>query len=122
MSSIKFDQLKLNDLLITAKGTVQQTGTTTTAVSLNAPCGVVSTVSETLGAGNALSFKFNNQYIKSDSVVMTNIQEYSGTIGTNGYPMAFVDKVAAGNCTLALYNAHPSNALSGNVGISFLIV
>ena len=81
-----------------SKGTVTQSGSITTAVTLNQPAGEITTVSATIGAGAALSFTLNNSYIKADSVILATVNDTTGS----GMIAVQVDGIVAGSCTVTL--------------------
>ena len=80
------------------KGTVTQSVSITTAVTLNQPAGEITTVSATIGAGAMSSFTLNNSFIKADSVIMATVNDTTGA----GLLAAQVDGIVAGSCTLSL--------------------
>lgn len=81
-----------------SKGTVTQSGSITTAVTLNQPAGEITTVSATIGAGAASSFTLNNSYIKADSVILATVNDTTGS----GMIAVQVDGIVAGSCTVTL--------------------
>ena len=80
------------------KGTVTQSVSITTAVTLNQPAGEITTVSATISAGAMSSFTLNNSFIKADSVIMATVNDTTGA----GLLAAQVDGIVAGSCTLSL--------------------
>jgi hypothetical protein len=80
------------------KGTVTQSVSITTAVTLNQPAGEITTVSATIGAGAMSSFTLNNSFIKADSVIMATVNDTTGA----GLLAAQVDGIVAGSCTVSL--------------------
>lgn len=96
------------------KGVVTQTGSISSAVTLNQPAGEITTVSTTLSTGTLYSFTLNNNYIKADSVIMVSINDTTGS----GMLVAQVDGIVAGSCTIGL-GAIVAN--TGTVNIAFAI-
>jgi len=84
------------------KGTVTQTSSRSTAVTLNAPAGVITTDSTNIASlGNAV-FTVNNSYVKADSVILLTIN----TTGLAAYSIHLgVESVAAGSFAVRIYNA-----------------
>jgi hypothetical protein len=80
------------------KGTVTQSVSITTAVTLNQPAGEITTVSATISAGAMSSFTLNNSFIKADSVIMATVNDTTGA----GLLAAQVDGIVAGSCTVSL--------------------
>lgn len=80
------------------KGNVTQSGSITTAVTLNQPAGEITTVSATIAAGAMSSFTFNNTFIKADSIIMATVNDTTGA----GLLAAQVDGIVAGSCTISL--------------------
>lgn len=80
------------------KGIVTQSGSITTAVTLNQPAGEIVTVSATIAAGAMSSFTLNNSYIKADSVILATVNDTTGS----GLVAAQVDGIVAGSCTISL--------------------
>jgi hypothetical protein len=81
-----------------SKGSVTQSGSITTAVTLNQPAGEITTVSATISAGAASSFTLNNSYIKADSVILATVNDTTGS----GMIAVQVDGIVAGSCTITL--------------------
>lgn len=96
------------------KGVVAQSGSISSAVTLNQPAGEITTVSTTLSTGTLYSFTFNNNYIKADSVIMVSVNDTTGS----GMLVAQVDGIVAGSCTIGL-GAIVAN--TGTVTIAFAI-
>ena len=79
------------------KGAVVQTGSITSAVTLNQPAGEITTVSATI-AGTVNTFTLNNSYIKADSVILATVNDTTGA----GLVVVQVDNIAAGSCSISL--------------------
>ena len=79
------------------KGVVVQTGSITSAVTLNQPAGEITTVSATI-AGTVNTFTLNNSYIKADSVILATVNDTTGA----GLVVVQVDNIAAGSCSISL--------------------
>lgn len=99
---------------------VTQTGAITNAVTINADTGVISTVSSTLAGSSATLFTVNNSAVAATSTVLVDLQGYSGTMVTNGFPAVSVNSVSAGSFVVQILNVHPTNALAGVLQIGFI--
>lgn len=97
-----------------SKGVVTQTGSITTAVTLNQPAGEITTVSATIAAGALSSFTLNNNYIKADSVIVATVNDTTGA----GLLAVQVDNIVAGSCTISLGGVV---ANTGTVTVAFAI-
>lgn len=97
-----------------SKGVVTQSGSITTAVTLNQPSGEIVTVSATVAAGAMSSFTLNNSYIKANSVILATVNDTTGA----GLLAVQVDNIVAGSCTVSLGGVV---ANTGIVTIAFAI-
>lgn len=79
------------------KGAVTQSGSITSAVTLNQPAGEITTVSDTI-AGTVRTFTLNNSYIKADSVILATVNDTTGA----GLVVVQVDNIVAGSCSISL--------------------
>jgi len=79
------------------KGVVTQTGSITSAVTLNQPAGEITTVSATI-AGSVNTFTLNNSYIKADSIILATVNDTTGA----GLVVVQVDNIVAGSCSINL--------------------
>lgn len=104
------------------KDTQTQLTDINTAVTSNSISGIITTVSATNPAGAAESFTVNNDRVKATSVVLVNTVAYSGTITSNGLPIAIVQNIQAGSFDITLLNAHHTQALNGTVAIAYTVL
>jgi hypothetical protein len=81
-----------------SKGVVTQSGSVTTAVTLNQPAGEIVTVSTGITAGAASSFTLNNTYIKANSVILATVNDNTGT----GVAAIQIDNIVNGSCIVTL--------------------
>ena len=79
------------------KGVVTQSGSITSAVTLNQPAGEITTVSATI-AGSVNTFTLNNSYIKADSIILATVNDTTGA----GLVAVQVDNIVAGSCSISL--------------------
>lgn len=108
--------------LVVPTGTATQESSITTAVTLNAISGVITTVSATTAGAAVSTFTVNNSLVLSTSRVLAVIENYAGTYATAGLPSIAVGSVSAGSFTITIMNNHASNALSGVLKIAFLVL
>jgi len=101
-------------------GSVTQTGTITSATTLNAYNGVITTVSATTAANSteATGFVVNNSNVTTSSKILLSVQ-YAGA--ANGIPTALVSAITNGTFTIILGNGG-SAALNAIVKIHFIIL
>ena len=98
------------------KGTVTQLTNITTGVTLNTHCGVITTVSSTLGSLLEATFTVTNSVVKPDSVILVSTQ-YVGT----GHGDAGVGTIGTGTFTITV--ANPSLvALNSVLKIHYMII
>lgn len=105
-----------------SKANYSQLTSLVTAVATTTPAGEITPfASLTTGAGLAeTGFTVTNPLVTADSVILANITDYSGTIGTNGLPQVIVDDITAGSFKLIIVNGG-ANALAGAVKIGYAI-
>merc|ERR1712205_218712 len=95
-----------------SSGSVTQSTSLQTAVTINTHSGIVTTVSATTAANACESFPFSNSKILASDVIQVSIMTYSGTPGTNGIPAVSVSAISNNAATIQVCNAG-GNALSG---------
>lgn len=105
----------LNDIY-DADQSVTQATNITTAVTLNALCGSVTTVSSNLAGAGTTAFTVNNSLVKTTSKVFVSLV-YNGT----GIPVVTVQSVANGSFVVEINNAAAATALNSTLTINFLI-
>ena len=96
-------------------GTVTQATSKSTAVTLNKPCGRITTHNQTLNANATAQFVVNNSTVAVGDVVVVN----TNTIGLQYEVRVFY--LQAGRFDIALTNVSGSN-LSANVQIRFAVI
>lgn len=100
-----------------AGGTVGQSTSKTTGVTMNKICGSITTFNSALSAGAEAAFTFTNSTIAATDVVIVNIK--SG--GTSGAYLASVTAVSAGSCEITLSNL-TAGSLSESVVLNFVVI
>ena len=98
-------------------GTVTQGTSKTTAVTLNAKCGVITTHVADLAASTAVQFTLTNSAISATDVVIAN----QGSGGTAGSYQTHVVSVGAGTSVVRLSNTS-AGSLSEAVTINFAVI
>jgi|SRR5215471_12643577 len=99
---------------------VTQITNATTGVTINTETGVITTVSLTNAAAAVTTFTVTNSAVSATSTVVTTVQGYTGTYGTNGFPIAYVNAVGAGTFNISVANTG-ANALAGVLQIGFVV-
>ena len=98
-------------------GTVTQGTSKTTAVTLNAKCGVITTHGAALAATTSVQFTLTNSAISATDVVIAN----QGSGGTAGSYQTHVVSVGAGTSVVRLSNTS-AGSLSEAVTINFAVI
>lgn len=98
-------------------GAVTQGTSKTTAVTLNAKCGVITTHGAALAANTAVQFTMTNSAISATDVVIVN----QGSGGTAGSYQTHVVSVGAGTSVIRLSNTS-GGSLSEAVTINFAVI
>lgn len=112
----------LNSIRLTSKSSITQGTSLTTAVTLDSPCGFVTTMNYTAGAllttlGSA-AFTVNNVHVRSDSIVHSNIVDFNGA----GIPNMRIGSIVDGSFSINLRNVDWINPLTGTIKIGFSIL
>ncbi len=102
------------------KDVVTQQTNISTAVTIDKPSGVITTVSLTAAAGVvAGTFTVNNSFVKSTSVVLITPEYLSSATAT---PSAIIQDVANGSFKIKIRNQSASGSLNNVVKIHFVIL
>jgi len=99
-------------------GTVTQATSKSTGVTLNKICGEIVMNSATLAHQTPVAFTLTNSAIAATDVVAVSVK--SG--GTAGAYLVSVGAVAAGSCSITLFNCQTSGSLSEAVVLSFAVI
>lgn len=110
-------ELSSSGLGYASGGSVTQTGSLTTGVTLHALTGRITTVSATTGAGAESTFTVTNSKVSSTDVVVVTAT-YSGT----GTPMVFCSNVSSGSFNITITNLHATAALNASLNINFVVL
>jgi hypothetical protein len=103
----------------TVIGAVTQGTNITTGVTLNTARGTITTETANAAADVSHTFTVTNSLVTANSNILVSIDNYSGTIGTNGNPVVSVDNRGASSFDIIITNTHSSNALNGTFVISY---
>lgn len=118
-AGVTLDGTKLKDGgIILVKGVVTQLTGITTGVEVNAPAGVITTVSSTLAAGSNATFIVTNSFVTETSVVQLTVDDSA----TAGLAKLNVQTVGNGVFSINVTNIHSANAFNNVLKIHFLIV
>lgn len=104
--------------VVLTKGTVTQLTAITTGVTVNAPAGVITTVSSTLAAGSNATFIVTNSFVTATSVIQLTVNDSA----TAGLAKLNVQTVGAGVFSINVTNIHSANAFNNVLKIHFLVV
>jgi hypothetical protein len=100
---------------------VNCTASGATPQTCNGQRGVVTTNSLSTAAGVTAAYVINDSSVTAASVLSCDLQTYSGTLFTNGLPTLLTCQPGAGTITIQIGNTAAANALSGTVGIGFIV-
>lgn len=106
-------------LALMGSGTVTQATSITTGVTVNASCGTIVTVSQTIAAAAEASFTVTNSFVEANDVVIVNVKS---TSSAGGPFIAYVSAVAAGSFQITLTNPHAANAGDNTITLSFAVI
>lgn len=104
----------LGQTICTASGSTPRT--------CNGQRGIVTTDAQSTAHNANSSYVINNSSVTTASEVLCKINSYSGTISTNGVPVLTQCIPGNGTITSNIFNADDTNALSGTIGIAFLVL
>ena len=99
-------------------GTVTQTTSKSTGVTLNKISGQITMDSASLAGLTAVSFTLTNSLIADTDIVLTSIA--SGA-SANSYIVGVV-ATASGSCVIQVYNLTPATILSEAIVINFIVI
>lgn len=100
-----------------AGGSVVQSSSKSTAVTLNNICGRITMNGAALAAGAEVAFTLNNNTINSTDVIIVNVQ----SIGTAGAYLVGIGAVANGSCSITVSNAS-AGSLSQAIVLNYVVI
>lgn len=96
---------------------VTQITSITTAVTVNAHNGTITTVSSTLAGAANTSFTVNNSKVTTASKILLTVDST-----TTGMPILVTNTIANGSFVIKIINASAATALNSTLKISYLIL
>lgn len=106
-------------LALMGSSSVTQATSITTGVTINAPCGTITTVSQTIAAAGEASFTVTNSVVEANDVVIVNVKTHT----SGGGPfIAYVSAVAAGSFQITLTNPAAAAAGDNVLVLSFAVI
>ena len=96
---------------------VTQTTALTTAVTVNAHNGIITTVSSTLAGGSNLAFTVNNSKVTTASKILLTVNHPGA-----GIPLLITEALANGSFDIRIYNVSAATAFNNILEISYLIL
>ena len=113
--SLAVNAAPLQSLYDTAN--VTQITSITTAVTVNAHNGTITTVSSTLAGAANTSFTVNNSKVTTASKILLTVDSI-----TTGMPILVTNTIANGSFIIKIINASAATALNSTLKISYLIL
>ena len=112
------DTLSINQIGYTSGsgGSVTQTGTINSAVTLNKPCGKITLVSHDFSNNDIQQFTLNNSFIGIDDVVSVTFREGNSKLYTETV------ETTNGSCNITVGDAHNQSTGSIVVVLNFAII
>ena len=104
--------------LVEGGGTVTQATSASTGVTLNKPCGQITTVALTTAAGAETIFTVTNSFVTAKDVPAVSISTYAGA----GTPIVATKNTTTGAFDIVITNLHASSALDAAVTLNFVIL
>jgi hypothetical protein len=102
-------------------GTVLQTTSINTDVTLNATAGLVTTVTATVASGGSTFFTVFNSQVEAGSIIQATVNNYTGLFIVNGVPGVVITNVQAGQFNIGIINTG-AFALDGQVKVAFSVL
>ena len=96
---------------------VTQLTAITTAVTVNAHNGIITTVSSTLAGGSNAAFTVNNSKVTTASKILLTVNHPGA-----GIPVLITEAVANGSFAIRIYNVSATTAFNNTLEISYLIL
>ena len=96
---------------------VTQLTAITTAVTVNAHNGIITTVSSTLAGGSNAAFTVNNSKVTTASKILLTVNHPGA-----GIPVLITEAVANGSFAIRIYNVSAATAFNNTLKISYLIL
>jgi hypothetical protein len=113
--SLAVNAAPLQSLYDTAN--VTQITSITTAVTVNAHNGTITTVSSTLAGGSNAAFTVNNSKVTTASKILLTVNHPGA-----GIPVLITEALANGSFDIRIYNVSAATAFNNTLKISYLIL
>jgi len=113
--SLAVNAAPLQSLYDTAN--VTQTTAISTAVTVNAHNGIITTVSSTLAGGSNAAFTVNNSKVTTASKILLTVNHPGA-----GIPLLITEALANGSFAIRIYNVSAATAFNNSLKISYLIL
>lgn len=115
-----FTDITVTGNILRTFSNVVQAPNTTSAVTINTPCGLITTAAyAALAAGTTESFTVNNSTIETSDLVLVTVQDQSVTAGS--YPAVNVSTVVDGSFLISVQNVG-TVAMTGDIDIGYEII
>lgn len=115
------DELSLSSIGLNYVLATQTAGDLTNPVTIDGYQGYITTADATVAAGGSTTFNLINNTISFSSVIVK-VVGYTGTWGSNGWPLVHSFDSSETSCQITVTNLHPTNALSGALTIGFWVM
>lgn len=113
-SNVNFNKLRIND-----NGSIVQTTSISTSVTINNQKGTIQTVSYTSLLGGSNTFTVNNTYCQSTSIVILQPVSYSGT---GGNPTYFISAINNNSFDITIRNFNTLVGINGFHIIKYIVL
>lgn len=117
ITSTEFLALERIGFTTTNGGTVTQTTSRTTGVTLNAPCGQITLVSGSITGLDSQEFTLTNSYIAATDIVLVT---FGSGLTADHYDVT-VTATAAGSCKISIHNVNNSATPTDTPVINFAV-
>ena len=111
-----------NQLTQSTKTSVTQTSTINTSVTSDTRIGVITTVNASITASSNETFTVNCSSCVTGDIVMLTIQDFSGSLGTDGLGSLAASNITNGSFDISVISMHPTNTLSGTITIAYYLL
>lgn len=116
LGDVSASSIQTGSLRLRSKGSATQTGSATTAVTLNARAGFIQTYALSNATNGTVTFTVNNSKVSSTSLILCNIVGYTG----NGQPISQVNSVTDGSFAIKIRNVSDADPLNASAKIAFV--
>ena len=107
-------------IIHTARGAVTQATNATTAVTLNATSGIITTFAATLATNTDVEFTLTNSAIQADSLILVSINDMTTQAASK--IIVTTNTIAGGSVIISQFNAGSGTATATANHIHFLVI